>query len=1087
MSHSPFFFGDWQVDASANRLQNALRAKQIEPKAMDVLVYLCRHAGKVVSSEALLNQCWPGLDTGDNPLHKTINQLRRALGDSASQPKYIETIRKRGYRALAEVRFPLGDEQQAQRTHWQGAAPFPGLKAYGPEHAGIFYGRSQQITTLLERVSQQIRFGRDFCLVLGPSGCGKSSLLQAGILPNLQTAQGFHGVGVPSSSTLDLADVGKGLLLLSLASCLLDWDIDDKPALADISAQTLATELATDPAAPLAKLKAALKGSAYRTPRFALVIDRLEVALSSPLFSDDERHQFISLLDTLARSGSVLVLSACRNDFYPQLVSHPSLMAGKNSGAHFDLAPPTRSELLQMIRLPAQAAGLRWDSDTDTATPLDEMLCSDAAHNPDALPMLQHVLQQLYLSRSDDGLMQVSHYHQLGGIEGAIGKTAEDAMAPLTKAQRDALPKVLSLLVTLREDEQSVTSRSARWSQLTSAHEQALVQALVDQRLFVSHLQQGEASFGIAHEALLRRWPRATDWIDKHKAALTQMARLRHQAQRWQQEGRNSAYLLADGKPLQDAAALATNPLFSLDADEMALLSASQGKARRRRWSRRGTLLLLSLLTVTAIGMSYRSQRAEKHATEQRLAAENLLGYMVGQFADKLRGIGRMDLLDGISNKALDYFQSVAGDDSGNIGFAGRFQHGQTLEAIGEVAYSRSKTDEAKHALLTARREFLPLLNAQPDNLALLKSLGANAFWLGQLRYDQADWAGASDWFSHYLTYSQRMYSLAPADGNALMELSYALNSLGSVKMYQLQYSAARPLFERSLALKEQALKQTPNNTQRMADVVDTRSWLASAAIAEGRVTQALRTYEKNRREFPAEHFANNSYMLERLAPALQRQAYLLYLTGQFKQAVAIIKEAAQTAEVTWQHDPKNAKALAMVLSAKTSLLLFCSRSHCADTHAISQHLVSDIRTATATIGQRRATALLGLYYRALAMSGNADSATLQRYLQQSITLYSNLINNKMRPPQVIAGLANSYLQFAQQLSGTGQTAQVQQHCQQALSLLAPLVQKSAEPYLVVPYAQALDCTGKLPAHPQLLAILKKEGIHSDFYTMTRK
>lgn len=120
--------------------------------------------------------------------------------------------------------------------------------------------------------------------------------------------------------------------------------------------------------------------------RFGLFVDRLEVLLSSPRFSAAAREQGLALLDTLARSGAVLLLSACRNEFYPQVVASPSLMAGKGNGAHFDLLPPSRQELLQMIRLPAAAAGLSWEFDPESALGLDELLCREAASNPDACP-----------------------------------------------------------------------------------------------------------------------------------------------------------------------------------------------------------------------------------------------------------------------------------------------------------------------------------------------------------------------------------------------------------------------------------------------------------------------------------------------------------------------------------------------------------------------------------------------------------------------------------------------------------------------------------------------------------------------------
>lgn len=92
-----------------------------------------------------------------------------------------------------------------------------------------------------------------------------------------------------------------------------------------------------------------------------------------------------------------------------------------------------------------------------------------------------------------------------------------------------------------------------------------MVQALVDCRLFVSHLEDSEPGFSIAHEALLRRWSRARDWIDSHREGLAAKARLFHQARRWQQQQCSRDFLLPQGKPLTEALALKNDPLLELD------------------------------------------------------------------------------------------------------------------------------------------------------------------------------------------------------------------------------------------------------------------------------------------------------------------------------------------------------------------------------------------------------------------------------------------------------------------------------------------------------------------------------------------
>ncbi|SQH78094.1 Transcriptional regulator [Shewanella benthica] len=868
MSFSTFYFGDWQVEPSSNSLRLGSQVKQLEPKAMDVLSLLCERDGDVVSTEEIVSHCWPDMFMGDNPLHKVINQLRRALGDSATSPQYIETIRKRGYRTLAKISFPKGHSEAAQSQQWQSGSPFPGLQAYSADHADVFFGRSEQVSTLLNRITQQVKYGRAFCLILGPSGSGKTSLINAGVMPNLMSSKGYNGIEVISYSDIDLADVVDNPPLVDLASAMLDWEYQDKPIFEGYSAERLAQTLIDAPQTLVKSCKSALKGHKSQHAFFALFIDRLEVLLSSPQFSDEQRQEFFDVIEFLAQSGHILILSACRNDFYPDLVQYPNLMSGKSRGAHFDLSPPTRQELLQMIRLPAVAAKLTWQLDGETAVPLDEMLCADAASNPDALPMLQYTLQALYLSRDDTDQLLVSEYQNLGGLEGAIGKNAEEVLTSLTEAETAAVPKILSLLVTLKEDDKSITSRTARWSQLSSEAETNLVKAMVDNRLFVSHLQNDEACFSIAHEALLRRWPRATKWIEAHSESLGIKSRLLNQARRWLTESKTQAYLLSEGKPLQEAQLLSLNPLFTLESAEQALIAASVKRVNARLWRRRLTTGALVALTMIAVLMSFRSIEAEQRALEKRLAAENLLGFMVGDFADKLRGIGRMDLLDGISNKALEYFSDESNThDASNYSFEAHFQHAQTLEAIGEVAYSRGKLQEATTGLLGAKTKLEALLTEQPENLELLKTAGANAFWLGQLEYDKSDWDAAKSWYESYLRYSQTMYRIAPNDTDALMELSYAHNTLGSLYMEQQKFKDARGEFKESLRLKLLAVQKQPQNILLQVEVADTRSWIASAELSNGELQASIETHIANLDMLESLEFnQNNAYLQKILA-----------------------------------------------------------------------------------------------------------------------------------------------------------------------------------------------------------------------------
>ena len=95
--------GDWRVSPRRNELQRDGKSVRLEPKAIEVLAHLARHAGEVVGREELLAAVWPGVVVGDDALTQAIIKLRKALEDDAHRPKYIETISKRGYRLIALV------------------------------------------------------------------------------------------------------------------------------------------------------------------------------------------------------------------------------------------------------------------------------------------------------------------------------------------------------------------------------------------------------------------------------------------------------------------------------------------------------------------------------------------------------------------------------------------------------------------------------------------------------------------------------------------------------------------------------------------------------------------------------------------------------------------------------------------------------------------------------------------------------------------------------------------------------------------------------------------------------------------------
>jgi len=119
-SYAALRIGQWCVAPDLNQMSRDEQVIHIEPKAMAVLIHLASRPGEVTSRDALLDAVWPGVIVGDNALTQVIIKLRKALGDTAREPTYIQAISKKGYRLIATVDRSIGAPDPAPVWH---AAP----------------------------------------------------------------------------------------------------------------------------------------------------------------------------------------------------------------------------------------------------------------------------------------------------------------------------------------------------------------------------------------------------------------------------------------------------------------------------------------------------------------------------------------------------------------------------------------------------------------------------------------------------------------------------------------------------------------------------------------------------------------------------------------------------------------------------------------------------------------------------------------------------------------------------------------------------------------------------------------------------
>lgn len=254
-------------------------------------------------------------------------------------------------------------------------------------------------------------------------------------------------------------------------------------------------------------------------------------------------------------------------------------------------------------------------------------------------------------------------------------------------------------------------------------------------------------------------------------------------------------------------------------------------------------LALVSGATAALYGLSEaregrRQAEASRALAEQRRHdAERLIEFMLGDFAARLRPIGRLDLLDGIGSEAWRYLSAQTEEIDSNSAL----HRARALRTLGEVQVSRQQFELAEQTLLRAFELLVPWFEEASDGIAeVFFEAGQIAFWRGLTAYRQEQWVTTERHWHAYLDAAERFAEVSDDRRRARTELAYAYNNLGTLAESQNDLLAALTYFERT-AEYWRALVEDGQRGSAL-DLANTLSWISRVQTALGRPADAWRS-----------------------------------------------------------------------------------------------------------------------------------------------------------------------------------------------------------------------------------------------------
>ncbi|MBI5688975.1 MAG: toll/interleukin-1 receptor domain-containing protein [Verrucomicrobia bacterium] len=518
----------------------------------------------------------------------------------------------------------------------------------------------------------------------------------------------------------------------------------------------------------------------------------------------------------------------------------------------------------------------------------------------------------------------------------------------------------------------------------------------------------------------------------------------------------------ADARRHGDGRALALVRLLA------GLLRVGFDDLRQRELQRRNRRLT-AVAAGTSVGMALMfglaivAWQARNDARRRQEQAEGVLTFMLGEFRDELKKLGRLKLLERVGEKSMEYFDSLDPRDLTDTALASQ---ARALTQIGETRLQEASYPAAAQAFTAAYARAAALAARHPRDGAMLFERAQAEFWISAVHRRQGMTTAEADWLRRYRDTTVALVALDPANLKWQQELASGEHNLAVILLEAGDFASARMGFERKLATLRRMLPSLPQDHDLAYRVSDTLSWLGTTAERSGDFGAAIahfRAEAATLAELQERDPGNAKWRFER-ADSLSFQAALLAITGERASAVQKFEEAKAIADALVRHDPANRhwQRSALYYRLRLAALALASGEISRATELLGTAragLETFLKAApTDRIARGQLAQAWRLESERLLAAGDPPAAA--DAAAQSVRLGEALLEGGKPVAAVVAETAAALALQASLASRNGDTGAAQRHALRALQILAPPLETSRDWRLLDPGVRARHFSG---------------------------